>query len=112
MVGSFSLFFFLFVLFCKHLPSVSMTEMKETCTMSAETSSWVCSQTTRRRPGPSRNWPAGFGFRRAHGPIPSQQITEVLGLKKSRVGWFTFTGGILGFFAGFSLAIFARPNGT
>ena len=30
MAGSFSLFFLLFVLFCKHLPSVSMTEMKET----------------------------------------------------------------------------------
>ena len=30
MIGSFSLFFFLFLLFCKHLPSVSMTEMKET----------------------------------------------------------------------------------
>jgi Ni/Fe-hydrogenase subunit HybB-like protein len=29
MFGSFCLFFFLFVLFCKHLPSVSMTEMKE-----------------------------------------------------------------------------------
>ncbi len=32
MIGSFSLFFFLFLLFCKHLPSVSMTEMKETVT--------------------------------------------------------------------------------
>jgi molybdopterin-containing oxidoreductase family membrane subunit len=30
MLGSFSLFFFLFILFAKHLPSVSMTEMKET----------------------------------------------------------------------------------
>jgi Ni/Fe-hydrogenase subunit HybB-like protein len=29
LIGSFCLFFFLFVLFCKHLPSVSMTEMKE-----------------------------------------------------------------------------------
>ena len=29
MLGSFCLFFFLFVLFVKHLPSVSMTEMKE-----------------------------------------------------------------------------------
>ena len=29
LVGSFSLFFFLFLLFVKHLPSVSMTEMKE-----------------------------------------------------------------------------------
>jgi molybdopterin-containing oxidoreductase family membrane subunit len=30
MLGSFSLFFFLFLLFAKHMPSVSMTEMKET----------------------------------------------------------------------------------
>jgi molybdopterin-containing oxidoreductase family membrane subunit len=30
MIGSFSLFFFLFCLFVKHMPSVSMTEMKET----------------------------------------------------------------------------------
>ena len=30
MLGSFCLFFFLFVLFVKHMPSVSMTEMKET----------------------------------------------------------------------------------
>jgi molybdopterin-containing oxidoreductase family membrane subunit len=30
MLGAFCLFFFLFVLFAKHLPSVSMTEMKET----------------------------------------------------------------------------------
>lgn len=30
MLGAFCLFFFLFFLFVKHLPSVSMTEMKET----------------------------------------------------------------------------------
>jgi len=30
MIGSFCLFFFLFLLFVKHLPSVSMTEIKET----------------------------------------------------------------------------------
>jgi molybdopterin-containing oxidoreductase family membrane subunit len=30
MLGAFSLFFFFFLLFAKHLPSVSMTEMKET----------------------------------------------------------------------------------
>ena len=30
MIGSFCLFFFMFVLFVKHMPSVSMTEMKET----------------------------------------------------------------------------------
>jgi molybdopterin-containing oxidoreductase family membrane subunit len=30
MLGSFSLFLLLFLLFVKHLPSISMTEMKET----------------------------------------------------------------------------------
>jgi molybdopterin-containing oxidoreductase family membrane subunit len=30
MLGSFCMFFFLFLLFAKHLPSISMTEMKET----------------------------------------------------------------------------------
>jgi len=30
MIGSFSLFLLLFLLFVKHLPSISMTEMKET----------------------------------------------------------------------------------
>jgi molybdopterin-containing oxidoreductase family membrane subunit len=30
LIGSFSLFFFLYLLFVKHMPSVSMTEMKET----------------------------------------------------------------------------------
>jgi molybdopterin-containing oxidoreductase family membrane subunit len=35
LIGSFCLFFFLFLLFAKHLPSVSMTEMKETLEMGA-----------------------------------------------------------------------------
>jgi molybdopterin-containing oxidoreductase family membrane subunit len=30
MIGSFSLFFMLFMLFVKHMPSMSMTELKET----------------------------------------------------------------------------------
>ena len=34
----------------------------------------------------------GFGFRRAHGPLPSRRIAEALGLKKSKVGWFTLVG--------------------
>jgi len=48
----------------------------------------------------------GFRLRRAHSPIPSHKILEALKLKKSRVGWFTLAGGILGFFTGFALAIF------
>jgi molybdopterin-containing oxidoreductase family membrane subunit len=49
---------------------------------------------------------SGFGFKRAHSPIPSHKIMEALKLKKGRVGWFTLTGGILGFLSGFALAIF------
>jgi molybdopterin-containing oxidoreductase family membrane subunit len=49
---------------------------------------------------------AGFRFRRAHSPIPSHRILEALKLQKSRVGWFTLAGGIVGFFSGFALAIY------
>jgi len=49
---------------------------------------------------------AGFRLRRAHSPIPSHKILEALKLRKSRVGWFTLAGGVLGFFTGFALAIF------
>lgn len=48
------------------------------------------------------DWP----LHRTHSPIPSHKISAALGLKDSRVGWFTLCGGILGFFTGFSLAIF------
>lgn len=43
---------------------------------------------------------------RVHSPFPSHRISEALGVKKSRVGYFTLVGGILGFFTGFGLAIF------
>jgi molybdopterin-containing oxidoreductase family membrane subunit len=49
---------------------------------------------------------AGFSFRRVHSPVPSRRIMDALKLKKSRVGWFTLAGGVMGFLAGFSLAIF------
>ena len=48
------------------------------------------------------SWP----LHRTHSPIPSHKIQDALGLKDSRVGWFTLCGGIFGFFAGFALAIF------
>ncbi len=47
-------------------------------------------------------WP----LHRTHSPIPSHKISTALGLKDSRVGWFTLCGGILGFITGFALAIF------
>ncbi len=46
----------------------------------------------------------------AHTPIPSTAINAALIKKKSRVGWFTLTGGICGFFSGFALAIFTATR--
>ena len=51
-----------------------------------------------------------FRFKRAHSPIPSHKIMDALKLKKSKVGWFTLVGGILGFFSGFALAIFTATR--
>ena len=43
---------------------------------------------------------------RVHSPIPSHAIEHALEPPKSRVGWFTLAGGIVGFFSGFLLAAF------
>ena len=47
---------------------------------------------------------------RVHSPIPSHKIAEALKLKKSKVGYFTLAGGILGFLSGFSLALFTATR--
>jgi len=49
---------------------------------------------------------SAYKFKRVHSPIPSHRIMDALNLKKSKVGWFTLAGGIIGFFSGFALAIF------
>ena len=41
-----------------------------------------------------------------HSPIPNHKIADALDLPKSKVGYYTLTGGIIGFFAGFLLATF------
>ena len=46
-----------------------------------------------------------FEFIRVNTPIPSHKIMDALKLKKSKVGWFTLCGGILGFLSGFGFAI-------
>ncbi len=43
---------------------------------------------------------------RVHSPIPSHTIEHALEPPRSRVGWFTLAGGIIGFFSGFFLAAF------
>jgi hypothetical protein len=45
---------------------------------------------------------------RVHSPIPSHAIEHALELPKSRVGWFTLAGGIVGFFTGFLVGGFYR----
>jgi Alternative complex III, ActD subunit len=41
-----------------------------------------------------------------HSPFPSHRIMAALNLKKSRVGYFTLAGGILGFLSGIGLAVY------
>ncbi|MFH1351530.1 MAG: DUF3341 domain-containing protein [Pseudomonadota bacterium] len=45
-----------------------------------------------------------------HGPFPSHRILDALKPKKSRVGYFTLAGGIIGFFAGLGLAVFTASQ--
>jgi len=52
----------------------------------------------------------GWVIERVHSPIPSENIPKTLGMRKSRVGWFTLAGGITGFFAGFLMAAFTASR--
>jgi molybdopterin-containing oxidoreductase family membrane subunit len=52
----------------------------------------------------------GWGIERVHSPIPSENIPKALGMRKSRVGWFTLAGGITGFVTGFLLAAFTATR--
>lgn len=52
----------------------------------------------------------GWQVKEVHSPIPSSAINKALGRKKSRIGWFTLTGGITGFFSGFALAVFTATR--
>jgi molybdopterin-containing oxidoreductase family membrane subunit len=47
---------------------------------------------------------------KVYSPIPSESITDALKLKKSPVGYFTLTGGIIGFITGFALAVFTATR--
>lgn len=47
-----------------------------------------------------------WSVRRVYSPIPHHKIAEALKLPRSRVGYFTLVGGIIGFFTGFLLAAY------
>lgn len=51
-----------------------------------------------------------YAVERVHSPIPSHVIADALKLPKSKVGWFTLAGGIIGFFTGFLFAAFTATR--
>ena len=53
---------------------------------------------------------SAYTVERVHSPIPSHAIADALKLPKSKVGWFTLCGGIIGFFSGFLLAAFTATR--
>ncbi len=52
----------------------------------------------------------GWQVKEVRSPVPADRIAQALGRRKSRVGWFTLTGGAIGFFSGFSLAAFTATR--
>jgi molybdopterin-containing oxidoreductase family membrane subunit len=83
-----------------------MAMATETCVMGLfkEESQAVLVITELKKP------PVSWPVLRVHSPIPSPALAETMQVKKSRVGWFTLAGGILGFFTGFALAIFTATK--
>jgi len=51
-----------------------------------------------------------WSVRRVYSPIPHHKIAEALKLPKSKVGYFTLVGGIIGFFTGFLLAAYTSSQ--
>jgi hypothetical protein len=51
-----------------------------------------------------------FRFQKGFSPVPSHRLAEAIRVRKSRVGYFTLIGGVIGFFAGFFLAIFTATR--
>ena len=47
-----------------------------------------------------------YQLQKVHSPIPSHKLSHVLKLDKSKVGYFTLAGGIIGLFTGFGLATY------
>ena len=52
----------------------------------------------------------GYDVERVNSPIPSHVIADALQLPKSKVGWFTLAGAIIGFFTGFLFAGFTATR--
>ena len=53
---------------------------------------------------------SSWKLERVHSPFPDHEIMDTLDLRKSKVGFFTLAGGIIGFFSGIGLAIFTATQ--
>ena len=53
---------------------------------------------------------SSWKLQKVHSPIPSHKVLDAMEMKKSKVGYFTLVGGILGFICGFALAIFTSTR--
>lgn len=53
---------------------------------------------------------ASWTVEEVYSPIPGHQLTEALKLKKSKVGYITLVGGIIGFITGFLLSIYTAEQ--
>jgi molybdopterin-containing oxidoreductase family membrane subunit len=51
-----------------------------------------------------------FELHQVHSPIPSHKLSHALKQKKSMVGWFTLTGGVIGLVTGFLLAVYCATQ--
>lgn len=51
-----------------------------------------------------------FKLEKVFSPIPGHHLEKALDFSKSKVGWFTLVGGILGFFTGFFFAAFTATR--
>ncbi len=51
-----------------------------------------------------------FKLLQVHSPIPSHKLAHALKQKKSKLGWFTLTGGIIGLITGFLLAVYCATQ--
>ncbi|MGD8251195.1 MAG: DUF3341 domain-containing protein [Desulfobacterales bacterium] len=53
---------------------------------------------------------SAWSLKRVHSPIPNHHIMDALKLNKSKVGYYTPAGGILGFFFGFLFSIYCASE--
>jgi molybdopterin-containing oxidoreductase family membrane subunit len=51
-----------------------------------------------------------FELHQVHSPVPSHKLSHAMNQKKSMVGWFTLTGGIIGLVTGFLLAVYCASE--